>query len=341
MPGTTLETRPHESRRRAGLSGRREQMVCPGCARLGLATVALGVGALCIPATGAAGDLPQGVPSHDSVLVRTPHLPDPREEGRRAPRAMVVRDPADKRSIHGYFQVSEVYSPRMLDPNVRRLVQEGTGSLLQNPQAVPNLVDAINEFTDIDAEITSRHSFGSKELMEAPWVFVPRLRFILSEAEVPHVGRYLESGGFILADAGVAVGGQEDVFIREAIREALASVGRHARFGRLPATHPIYHSYFDFDSPPRAILGGSGAGAASAGMGRTNVDYIVGVKVDDRLAVAITYQNLGAVWENLPQRHEPSGFNDNSRHLQFGINTIVFALTQKGSITQKAMALTR
>lgn len=245
--------------------------------------------------------------------------------GQPAPWAVVVSDSADRRSIHGTLQVAEVYSARMLEPNVRRLVADGAGSLLQNPQAVPNLVEAVNEYTDIETRVVARFAYGSRELLGVPWVFVPRLRFTLDEAELRNLGRYLASGGFLLADAGVAVGGNEDVSIRHAVRQALASTGRGARFERLPATHPVYRAYFDFDGPPRALLDLPEAGGTGAG--RNSVDYIVGVAVDGHLAVAITYQDLGAAWE--------SASSDNSRHLQFGINTIVFALTQAGSIARK------
>lgn len=295
-----------------------------------LGLVAIGVGVLFGVESAPAADPPQTPSGHDSVLVES------RPEGR-ALRAMVVHDPDDRRGTHGYFHVAEVYSARMLEPNIRRLMEDGSGSLLQNPHALQNLVSALNEYTDIDAEVSSRHPFSARELMEVPWIFVNQLTTTLTGMELTNLGRYLASGGFVLADAGAAVGSREDVFIRHSIREALASAGRQTRFRRLPATHPIYHSYFDFEGPPRAILGGPGAGTGATGTGRNNVDYIVGVEVGGRLAVAITYQNLGSAWDNVLLRNELSGSADNSRHLQFGINTIVFALTQKGSITQKAM----
>jgi len=264
---------------------------------------AIGVGVLLVVESAPAADPPQTPSGRDSVLVQL------RSEGR-ALRAMVVDDPDDKRGIHGYFHLAEVYSARMLEPNISRLREGGSGSLLQNPHALQNLVSALNEYTDIDAKVSSRHPFSARELMEVPWIFAHQLTTTLTGMELTSLGRYLASGGFVLADAGAATGGSEDIFIRHSIREALAS-----------------------------IVGGAEAGAT--GTGRNNVDYVVGVEVGGRLAVAITYQNLGPAWDNMPPRNETSGFVDNSRHLQFGINTIVFALTQKGSITQKAMGQTR
>ena len=253
--------------------------------------------------------------------------------------AMVIQDPDDKQSIQGYFHVAQAYSARMAEHNLRRAVGgDSRITMLQNPQAVQNVVDALNEYTSIHADFSARLPLSSRELLETPWVFVPSVQFVLSDGELQNLGRYLEAGGFIVADAGSSVGSQTDAFIREMIKDALATVGRQARFERLPNDHPVYHCFFDFDSPPRAIVGMGGGGA---GEGRGNPDYLVGVEVDDRLAVLISYQRLGVGWENIPGRNTVKDYTDNSRLLQFGINTIVFALTQEGSITNRVMQTVR
>ncbi len=68
---------------------------------------------------------------------------------------------------------------------------------------------------------------------------------------------------------------------------------------------------------------------------------MVGVEVEDRLAVVLSYQSLATSWENVPFRNIRKDFTDNSRFLQFGINAIVFALTQEGSITNRVMQTVR
>ena len=67
----------------------------------------------------------------------------------------------------------------------------------------------------------------------------------------------------------------------------------------------------------------------------------MGVELDGRLAVVLSYQSLGYGWENTPNRFTTTEYRDNSRLLQFGINTIVFALTQEGSITNRVMQTVR
>ena len=253
--------------------------------------------------------------------------------------AMVIQDPDDKRNIKGYFHVAQAYSSRMIEGRVQSTVTSDAGAaLLQSPFAVTNLVNALNEFTDIQADFSTRLSLSSQELMETPWIFVPQVTFTLTEGELVNVGAYLAGGGFILADAGRRVGSDTDVFIRQMVRDALATVNRQARFIRLPHDHPIYHSYFDFDHPPKALAGTPASYSNLVpGEGRDNVDYLTGVELDGRLVAVISYQALGIAWENVAFRNNRNAYLDNSRHLQFGINTIVFALTQEGSITNRVM----
>ena len=260
--------------------------------------------------------------------------------------AMVVQDPADKQKIQGYFHIAQAYSARMVERNIEASVRAGDVviEMLQNPHGIQNLADALNEYTHIQTDITARLPLSSKELLEIPWVLIPPIQFTLTEGELENLGRYLVGGGFLLIDAGVCMGCDIDAFMRQMVKEALARVGQEARFFRLPNNHPLYHSFFDFDSPPRPIImfnpfGSSGSG--SPGEGRGNVDYMVGVEVEGRLAVVLSYQNLLFSWENAGYRNDKQLYGDNSRVLQFGINLVVFALTQEGSITNRVMQTVR
>jgi hypothetical protein len=243
--------------------------------------------------------------------------------------AMVVQDPANKQKIQGYFHIAQAYSARMVEQNILSNLSGGDSGteLLQNPHAVQNLVDALNEYSSIRADFSARLPLSSRELLETPWVFVPPTVFTLTEGELENLGRYLRTGGFLLLDASGSVGGDVDAFFRQMVKSALAKVGKEARFFRLPQDHPIYHSFFDFDGPP-------GSGSGSTGV---RADYLIGVEVDSRLAVVLSYQSLAYYWENVGFRNDRKYYTDNARYLQFGINTIVFALTQEGSITNRVM----
>ena len=254
--------------------------------------------------------------------------------------AMVIQDPDNKRNIKGYLHIAQAYSARM----VERLVVDADeqSGLLQFPFAMGNLVSALNEFTGIHADFSNRLSLSSRELLDVPWVFMPNMLFTPNEGELNNLGRYMQGGGFIFADAGTR-DSDTDQFLRLLISDALATVGHHAQFKRLPTDHPVFHCYFDFDRPPKGT--GSGHGLQfGTGEGRSTVDYIVGVEMDNRLVAIFSYQEILVAWSGVGTSGGNSGltgFNEGTRHLQFGINIIIFALTQEGSITNRVMEVVR
>jgi len=185
-------------------------------------------------------------------------------------------------------------------------------------------MDALNEYTMIEVDSGPMMGMGARDLLQVPWVFfAPRETQPFTPRELENLGKYLSGGGFLMADAGLEIGSTIDIFIRQTITDALSRVGKSVRFKRLRDSHPIYHSFFDFDGPPPAIL------APVGGTGRDNLRYMVGVKIEGRWASVISYQNLAATWDNA------TNSTDSSRHLQFGINTVVFALVQEGGITPR------
>lgn len=259
--------------------------------------------------------------------------------------AMVVQDPKNKRRIRGYFHIAQAYSPRMMERNISHLMSGGDtpgGGLLGNyPFALPHLIEALNEYTDIEAALSSRMPLSSKELMKTPWLFIPPLVFTLTKGELENLGRYMTSGGFIVADAGTWVQSDADVFMRRMIADALLTQGKDATFTRITGEHPIYHCFFDFDRPPRNPPRGPGISSIQmAGQNsRFNVEYMTGVEVDGHLVAVITYAGLANNWENQGYRNDPNYYINNAPFLQFGINLVVFALTQEGSITHRVMQM--
>jgi len=104
--------------------------------------------------------------------------------------------------------------------------------------------------------------------------------------------------------------------------------GADWRFEYLKPNHPIYHSFFDFDM---AVRDNQKIRAHVGDMG-----LIIG----DRLAVflsggKVVTQSAKVGTENFQVAV------DGRRHLQFTVNTIVFALTQEGGVTQQLMARVR
>ena len=252
-------------------------------------------------------------------------------------KAMIIQNPQDKRKIRGYFHLAELVSPSMLEYQMVGLLGGHNIGLRHNEWALKTLVEGINTYTDIKVDFAKRVAMADKELMDIPWVCIMGLYgggLRPTDSELENLGRYLVSGGFLFLDADKQVGGSIDVSLRHMVRDALAKVGRPCRFYKIRSDHPIFHCYFDFDVVPAA-----GRGSFAAGRGDLILpEYLIGVDVDGRLAVVFSYVSIGWGLDNADSlsRTEDAACN-NQRLIQFVINTIVFALTQEGSITHRVM----
>ena len=250
-------------------------------------------------------------------------------------KAMIIQNPQDKRKIRGYFHLAELVSPSMLEHDIPGLLGGIAWGLRPNEFALTRLVEAVNTYTDIKVDFARRVAMADKELMDIPWVCIlGQGVFYPTESELENLGRYLVSGGFLFIDAGSSVGSQEDVNFRDIVRRALAKVGRPCEFYKITSDHPIFHCYFDFDVVPTAGRGGFAAGRGNL----AQPEYLIGVDVDRRLAVVFSYVSMGRLLHNADSysMNEKKASN-NQRLMQFIINTIVFALTQEGSITHRVM----
>ena len=115
--------------------------------------------------------------------------------------------------------------------------------------------------------------------------------------------------------------------------------GRDWNLELLPKDHPILHCFFDFDVEP------FGRVPPNQYPGWKQDRYLKGLVVDTRLAALYSSRGYGNVWGDWG-RTLGSGYAayknlDPTRHIQFGVNTIIFALTQEGSITKRVMDTVR
>jgi len=222
-------------------------------------------------------------------------------------RAMVIQDPEDGQSLKGFVQVARVISARR------------SGGMYQN-LAIDGLVDNLNRYTGIQARFVDKIFFDDIRLLEVPFVIYYQIGQ-LTDRELLSVGRYLKEGGFILGRTDWA----------EALEKYGGLVGgRDYHYDRVPDDHPIFRSFFD--------MGASGVPLSSAG-GHTQHKQAVavtstlsGLWIGDRLA-AIEGVDVGAFG------HYVRLGVDTTRHLQLGVNILVYALTQEGSITHRLMQM--
>ena len=246
--------------------------------------------------------------------------------------AMVIQDPNDKRNVKGYLHLAIAYpfcvrNWRSYD-NVGRLTN-----------AVSRLVGKLNEWTQINASIARRVPFDSPELFQTPWVYLSIAQSLEpTPAEIESLGGYLLSGGFFFFQGNRWRQYQGERYIMLFVESALQSQGfRHGpdwEYQRLPNSHPVFHCYYDFpDGPPTAYM--------RQMLPREDglVPYSQGIEINGHLSVFTTNAEYGLAWADWGHSATPTPLPqyDPTIQFQFGINTIIFALTQEGSITHRVM----
>jgi len=226
-------------------------------------------------------------------------------------KGMVIRDPTDKRNVKGFVYLALAWSS-VMQPSRQR--------------AITQLVRAINQYTSIQAEVDDQLFLDSQELLKAPFVYITTNRaFELTRHEATNLATYLRQGGFVVADNDKPEleYGPAEASLRAMFKDAL---GREARFVQLRGDHPLYHVFFDFEggAPPGGEANALGANAVT---GKASpVPYLEGIYLGDRLVAVYSDKGYGAFWERE---------FENEPHLKMGVNLVVFALTQRGSIAEQ------
>jgi len=139
--------------------------------------------------------------------------------------------------------------------------------------------------------------------------------FTLSLPEVVALRKYLEAGGFLLADACCGRTAFDAAFRRE-IQRVLPI----HELSRLPATHPIYSVHYRIQQ-----VGYSPAAATQRRLESPGPPALEGISLGGELAVVYSPLDLGCGWELKPH---PYGIGYESRDaVKLGVNIVMYAVT--------------
>lgn len=242
-------------------------------------------------------------------------------------KAAIIRDPSDKRKISGYFHMDLL---RYRTNHTKDW--DGNPGWNSEPAALPNVAKAVESYTAIKMDFGTFITMDSEELMQCPMVVLTgEAPFQYSQAEAENLGRYLRKGGFLFFDDSsdeVMIGSPLDRIARRLIRDAL---GEEIVFEKLPANHSLYHIFFDFNGPP------IGFDYRFAKSRKSPYTFLEGVFIENRLAVLISNKAYCKFWDHAYSAEPTHGMSDPTRQLQFGVNIVIFALTQPGGIVWQQM----
>jgi hypothetical protein len=194
---------------------------------------------------------------------------------------------------------------------VARVQYGGGGDWYSDKKSLPELLSFVRRQTLLDvAPQAATVKLSTDQLFTYPYLYLTghgNVRF--SPGEVRRLRRYLTGGGFLHID--------DNYGLDKSIRRELKKVFPDRELRPLPASHPIYHTHFDFpgglpkihvhdkDEPPQGFGLFSDTG---------------------RLMVFYSYESdLGDGWD-------PASVHDNSeatrrRALRMGANVLVYAMT--------------
>jgi len=234
-----------------------------------------------------------------------------------------VEQGKNKKDISGYLEFYQ------LQYRGSKVGADGSPGWNAVPLALQAVVEYSSAKTKLDITLKGSIRLDSKELMQVPLLYMMGYEAepIYTQQEVRNLEKYLRSGGFLWIDDGLAARyASFNKKSRQMIEDAL---GYDAEFERIPNGHWLYHCWEDFAGPPPGEDDVRISTSASVPV-LERYKYLEGVFLNGRLAVLLSSKGYCRAWGDWQRRG--SNTLDNTRQLQFAINAIVFACTQKGGI---------
>ena len=193
---------------------------------------------------------------------------------------------------------------------IAKLKYEGGGDWYANPTALPNLIQFINEQSNLQIAPTEEVvEAGGSQIYQYPFVYLTgHGNITFSESEAQNLRKYLESGGFLHIDDNYGL--EKYNYARREMKKVFPD----QEFIELPYTHEIYSEHFDFPKGLPKIHEHDGKppkGYALFHEGRVVVFYTVET-------------DLGDGWEDPQVHNDPEEVR--AQALQMGANIVLWAI---------------
>ena len=187
-----------------------------------------------------------------------------------------------------------------------------------NPKVAANVLNSVVEYTDIPVypeEVVI--PADSEDLLAYPFLFMTGHKLVrFSDKQRANLVKFVDNGGLLFSDdCNHDVNGLYAKSFEEEMRRAFPGADTLAK---LPKTHALYRSFFDFpDGPPQTSheLNGWGDDLVH--------EYLRGVERKGRLGVLYSNKDYGCEWD-YDWRNKRFFREDNTK---FAINIVVYVMT--------------
>jgi hypothetical protein len=179
-----------------------------------------------------------------------------------------------------------------------------------------NLLNSLLEYTTIPINLQEKViDLGSEELYNYPFCYISGHKLVQFDAgESAAFKKYVLGGGFVFADD---CNHDIDGLFAKSFETQMETLFGPGSLEKIPITHPIYHSFFDFKKGP------PNTGFELNGWGDDLVhDYLKSVNVHGRIGVLYSNKDYGCEWD-YDFRNKRFLAEDNTK---FGVNIIVYAM---------------
>jgi hypothetical protein len=187
-----------------------------------------------------------------------------------------------------------------------------------NPKVAANVLNSVVEYTDIPVypeEVVI--PADSEDLLAYPFLFMTGHKLVrFSDQQRANLVKFVDNGGLLFSDdCNHDVNGLYAKSFEEEMRRAFPGADTLAK---LPKTHALYRSFFDFpDGPPQTSheLNGWGDDLVH--------EYLRGVERKGRLGVLYSNKDYGCEWD-YDWRNKHFFREDNTK---FAVNVVIYVMT--------------
>ncbi|MBN1918046.1 MAG: DUF4159 domain-containing protein [Verrucomicrobia bacterium] len=184
-----------------------------------------------------------------------------------------------------------------------------------DPNALQNLMLAAGRATKVKVNFQERPvELVKADLFDFPFLYMSgHDSFTLSDEEIGALRKYLEGGGFLLADACCGRAGFDLSF-----RKLATALFPDAALERLPDDHEIFKVHATINTVQYTPL----VQAEKPGFASPHLE---GVTLDGRLVLVYSRYDLGNGWEQIPHPHTRGVASSDA--FKIGINAIIYTMT--------------